>query len=517
MKILKLLVAAGGLGLAACGGDSLQSPDFTPALAGLTLTSNAEVDDTTATTPADYKLPIGARASLDVVGTFTLPPGSDDEFFDEQTEASLAVTPDGIASIENGELVGITTGVVTVTATKTDDITDETFSSQITFRITPVELVSIAIDPSAPVTISEFQTQSYRAIGTFTDDSTRAVSATWTDQGAVDILTFSPNPGAITEATPIPGSAGSSTTIRATAVDNTDLIAEVTISINTVTLDGIASVTCTPDTIGEGETSMCVANGEFSDGSSGAVPDNLVTWDSANEDAATIDANGDALGVNGGQTTLITATLSSPADSASTTLTVTDARCTTPLLGSAGDFTVPAMSLSSTAGTGAGTPFSMTCLICDVVNPENVIDGELATFGQLSITLGLLNPAVTLATNGSTTYPVGTPVGFVVAQPAGQLLSAELLSTLTITTLDSAGNPLESAGRAQPTFPVPGVPLNATLLGMIGGQEAVLFSFTPTTDAFTGLALTFDGGVVSALPAVNVFQACATADPAATP
>lgn len=495
------------------GGGGVQSLDFTPALLGLELSSTAEADETLT---AEYKAPIGEPVSLDVIGTFSLPPGSDPATEERAKDASFALEPDNIATIENGMLVGTALGVVTVTASKKDDVSEETrVSNEITIRITPAEIRSIAIDPSAPQTISEFQTQFYNAVGTFTDGSTRPVSAAWTDQGAVDIVTFSPNPGATTEVDPVDGSAGASTTIRATSVDDPDLFTEVQLNISTVTLTGVTSVTCTPSTIGEGETSACVANGSYSDGSSGVISDSLVTWSSSNTDAATIDANGDALGVNGGQTTTITATTT--AGAASTTLTVADARCTTPLLSSNGQVTIPATSLSSTAGTGAGTPFSATCLICDVINPANVIDGDIDTFGTQSITLGLLNPTVTLAVNGATSYPPGVPFGFVVAQPAGMLLSAELLSTLTVTTLDYAGNPLESAGRAQPTFPVPGVPLNATLLGILGGQEAVLFIFTPTTSNFTGLALTFDGGVVSALPSVNVFQACATADPGAAP
>lgn len=513
MKILKLLITATALSLAACGGDSIQSPDFTPALLGLSLSSTAEVDETAT---ADYKTPIGEPASLDVTGTFSLPPGSATDVEDRPTDADFTLSPAGIATVVDGALVGQTTGVVTVTASKKDDISGDTRTSEsISFRITPAEIRSIAIDPSAAQTISEFQSQTYSAIGTFTDGQTRPVSATWTDQAAVDIVTFSPNPAATTTAAPVSGSAGSSTTVRATSVDDTSLFAEVTLNINSVTLTGVASVTCTPSVIGVGENSACVATGSFSDGSSGAISDSLVTWSSSNTSAATIDANGDALGVTGGQTTTITATLTSPASSASTTLTITDARCTTPFLSSAGDAMTPPASLSSTAGTGAGTPFSQTCLVCDVLNPQNIIDGDIDTFGSLSITLGLLNPLATVSVSGATTYPGGTAAGFVVAQPAGLLLSAELLSTLTVTTLLDGAPQASGGARPQPGTLTTELPLTVTLLGMFGAQDAALISFVPTTP-FDGIALTLDGGVVSALPSINVFQACATADTTVT-
>lgn len=525
MKILRTLalLAAGAAGLAGCGDGGIQSPDFTPELLALSLSSDAD-DDTTNT--ADYEIPAGAAASLDVEGTFTLPPGSDTETETRSTTAEFEVTPASAGRIEDGAFVGVTPGaVVTVVATR-DDISSE----PITFRITAAKLVSIAINPSAPQTISEFQTQTYTALGTYTDTTAdnpaRPVSVTWDEVNSSPILTFSnpdnpggpANPATRTLVTPATGSAGSSTTVRATSVDDPTLVATVVLNINATTLTAIQSVVCTPSVIPVNQQSNCVANGSFSDGSTGQIPNQRITWTTPNDDNASVDANGVATGLVGGQTSLIVATISSPAGSASTTLTITDARCTTPFLAStAGTTVVPAVTTTSAGGTGAGTPFSQTCLVCSVDNPANVIDGSIDTFGTLSITLGLLEPTATLIARGTALYPPNVPVGFVIAQPPGVLLSAELLSTLTLTTLNG-DTAIESAGRPQPTFPVPGVPLNATLLGSIGGQQAVLVSFTPTaTQQFNGLALTFNGGLLAALPAINVFQACATADPAATP
>lgn len=530
MKILRTLalLAFGAAGLTGCGDGGVQSPDFTAELLGLTLSSDAEVD-TTAT--ADYQTPAGAAASLNVQGTFTLPPGSDTESETRPTSAEFEVTPADDGRIQDGAFIGVTPGaVVSVVATR-DGVTSE----PITFRITPAELVSIAIDPPDPQTISEFQTQTYAALGTYTDTTgdnpPRPVSVTWTEVNTSPILSFSnpdnpsgpANPAIRTRVTPAAGSAGSTTTVQATAVDDPTLIATVTLNIDDTTLTGIQDVVCTPSTIAVNATANCVANGTYTNAGSGQtttapIPNELITWTTPNDDNASVDANGVATGLVGGQTSEIVATISAPADTASAILTITDARCTTPFLAVTPGTTIfPTVSTSSTSGTGAGTPFSTTCLLCDVIDPGNVIDGDIDTFGTLSITLGLLNPTATLATNGTTTFPPNVPVGFVIAQPPGVLLSAELLSTLTVTTLDGSGNPLESAGRAQPTFPVPGLPLNATLLGAIGGQQAVLVSFTPTQNSFNGLALTFDGGLLAALPAINVFQACATADPAATP
>jgi hypothetical protein len=105
----------------------------------------------------------------------------------------------------------------------------------------------------------------------------------------------------------------------------------------------------------------------------------------------------------------------------------------------------------------------------------------------------------------------------VIAQPAGLLLSAEVLSTLTVSTIDTSGNVLQSGGAVpQPSDPIPILPATVTLLGTIGGQDAALISFEPT-GVFNGIALTFNAGVASVLPSINVFQGCAVANPEATP
>lgn len=534
------LVGVGAVGLAGCGSGSVQSPDFTPQLRALSLTSDAETGPVGV---ADYQVPVGARASLDVQGTFSLPPGSGSDTETRPTDADFSITPaDGAARIENGELVAVNQGgVVTVVARRDDPLSGDMIQSDpVTFVIVAPKLVSIAIDPSAAQTISTFQTQTYRVLGTFTDTTAdnppRPVNVTWEEVplsgDPVVTLSNPDNPsGAVspatrTRATPRMGKAGQSTQIRATSVDGQALTSTVTLNINTTVLSSLDSVTCTPDVIAVGAQATCVAQGTFTDSSSGqtstgALPNELLTWDTPSDNNASVDANGVATGLVAGSQSRVVATISSPiTGSAGDDLTITDARCTGPFLSAtAGTVLTPPSSVSSVGNSGAGTPFSATCLLCNIDNPGSVIDGDINTFGTLGITLGLLNPTATLSVRGTASYPSGTPAGFVVAQPAGPLLSAELLSTVTVTTLDSAGNAVEfasvGAGGGSP-FPLPPLPLNVTLLGTLGGKEAALISFTPT-QAFNGLALTFDGGVLSALPAINVFQACATANPAATP
>lgn len=515
MKSKRLLAATmfGLLGLVGCG-DSVQSPDFTALLTELDLDSDALVDTMPGVgAPLDQRfLAAGDSASLDLTGTFTTPPGSPSDSVDAPiTGADYTISPAGAATVSKDTLVGVTLGSTVRVSTTRGGIP----SNVLTFRIGPAILSSIDISP-ATSTISTLGATTFTATGTFSDGAMRPIEVTWSvvnspADGGVILSNLS---GQSTRATPVDGSEGTSAVITATAtlsdgnggmVTRTDT---ASISISSETLDRVTAVQPSNASVAPTGTVDFTAIGSFSDLSAtppvsrtGEIDDSAIDWTSSAPASADFvtpadRANGVATGIGPGSTTTITATLkaSIPSPStpslrtASTSLFVTDARCTAPLV------SPPATTLVTT---------SDTCLICGVATPEAVIDGSINTFAVMSQTVALLNGTVTLAVNGNAGPQPATRTGFVVAKPAGTLLSAELLSTLTVSTLDASGMVLESSSTGAEL-------LRLTLLGTIGGQDAALLSFVPTMP-FNGLALTFDSGLLSALPTVNVLQACAAA------
>lgn len=502
MKSVRILLALAVAFIAGCGDGEIQSPDFTSVLATLAL--SADDADTLPPDPNDpagpRRTPIGRLVPLTVTGGYTNPPGSDTELREVPlSDASFTVTPSTLAVVENGNLRG--TGVGTVTVVASQDGID---SAPLSFNVVAAVLDSITVTPST-ASISVNETASFSATGTFSDASTRPLVVTWS-LNPVDQLTLSPLIGQSTTATPDPDSAGTSTTLTASATseDGREVSGTATIDVGNEILVSLDAVVPTAQTVAPGATVEFTAQGTFSDGTdtrTGDIPDALVDWTSADTDVATIGIDtGVATGVTGGQQTTITATLKPSVTTdpdaqraANGTLTVSDARCTTPLVAAEG-----ATATVDTAGL---------CLLCAIDNPENVIDGSTDTAATITVPVGLLNGAATLLVDAEddppTTFAAGPRAGFVVAAPPG-LLSLELLSALTVATrLDGVAT--EDAGATSTN------PLGVTLLGRVGGRDAALISFE-TTLPYDGLSLSFSAGVAALLPSINVFQACATAE-----
>jgi len=103
--------------------------------------------------------------------------------------------------------------------------------------------------------------------------------------------------------------------------------------------------------------------------------------------------------------------------------------------------------------------------------------------------------------------------GFIIGRPAGALLSAEVLSGLTITTLRDGvaqeSKRVSSGGILDPL-------VRLTLLGLLGNSDTALLSLT-TTKPYDAISLTFSTGVASALTTTRVLGACGTVDLDAVP
>ena len=270
-------------------------------------------------------------------------------------------------------------------------------------------------------------------------------------------------------------------------------------------LTSLARVDQGTESISVGSTTGAQLIGNYQDGSQVPIPDADIVWTSSNTAVATVDANGVVTGVTPG-TAEITGTLR---DGVSPTVSPRNANSTVTVVGDL--CTVP---LSASNGATVTDSSSLLCLLCSVTNTLNVIDASNATFGTIRVPLALLNASssVTVSSNAAAPFPAGGAAGFLIARPVGQLLEAEVLSQVQVSTLLN-GVVQQTSG--------PTIPLRADLLGLAltgGGGDKALISIVPT-QPFDALRLTFVSGLVTAgilestLQTVNVYQACSSLTP----
>lgn len=171
---------------------------------------------------------------------------------------------------------------------------DNLYGTFLFFPVPPL-LVSVAVTP-ANVTIAKGATQAYTATGTYSDGSTRVLTADmdWTSTNTA-VATI-PLRGATIVAT---GVGGGSTTIRAgsdTYIGSTGL---------TVTQPPLTSIAVTPAnaSLPKNSTLQYTATGTYNDGSTQNITSS-VTWTSTNTGIATIATGGLATGVAAGTTTI---------------------------------------------------------------------------------------------------------------------------------------------------------------------------------------------------------------------
>ncbi|MGQ0618525.1 MAG: Ig-like domain-containing protein [Panacagrimonas sp.] len=257
-------------------------------------------------------------------------------------------------------------------------------------------------------------------------------------------------------------------------------------------------------TIVTGATTNLVAIGRYVDGTEQRLSDADLDWTSLNSAVASVDANGLVTGTVAGSATIQAAlktgvTSTTAARTATANLTVIDSACTTPFLASEG-----ATVSSST---------SALCLLCNITELPNVIDGSPTTAARIGVNLGLLNGSATIRVDNEPTspdLPPGQTTGFVIGRPPGGLLLAEALAQIDIEVLNN-GVVVERTG--------PRLPLRLQLLGGLPdtGDETGLASITPTV-GYDAIQITFKSGLVSGglqnnLANLRVFQACAAASP----
>lgn len=407
---------------------------------------------------------------------------------------SAVATIDATSGIATGVAVGTTT-VIATSGTITDSAT---------FNVVAATTTSLIISPSTS-TIPVGGTQVFTATSVLSNGVTTPAIVDWTSSNTAVATVAPANDVSQTTATGV--SVGAEpVTITASLVnalgDTVTQTATLTVTgvtlvdlIRVETADGEAQGRVTP-----GRSVEFVAIGRFSDDSEAPIEDADVTWTTGSGAIATIDADGFATGVAQGTTTVTAALVANPSDTASTTLTVTDPVCTTPLLQSEGALV-----------TDFATPL---CVGCSVTNSGNIINDDTEDFAVANTLVGVLGASVGVTVTAEPEVPgpytvpfaAGSNAGFIIGKPAGTLVTAEVLSQVIVSTLLD-GNVQESTSDG-------GTPLRLDLLGLqlLGGSETALLSFK-TSLPYDAIQLTLNSGTATALSNVQVYRACGTAEP----
>lgn len=236
-----------------------------------------------------------------------------------------------------------------------------------------------------------------------------------------------------------------------------------------------------------------------------------VTWSSADASIATINASSGvatAVGEVGQQTTITATLIADPTKKATATLVINPDSCITPLLAAQG--------ATATEGTAANQGSAGVCLLCSVSNPGNVINANPDDAGNITVAVGALNAYRSIDVTGSVDAPsytlpfaAGSRPAFIVRNPTGPLVLAEVLSQIEMSTLLN-GVPQESTSSLTP------LRLDLLGLGLIDNKSAGLVSFT-TSKPYDGIRIKLRGGLATALSTVDVMQACATSQPPLQP
>jgi hypothetical protein len=277
-------VAADGRATPLAQGATIVRATYAGKTAQALLTVTAAELRTLAVTGAAASTPLGLDVQFTATGTFS-DASEADVTQDVAWEALVPGTLDasGVASVlETGLATTLAQGTVTVRATL------GAVSGSAELAVTAPELVSIAITPGQASTPIGAGAQ-FRAVGTYTDDSTADVAVTWS---AVEPGTETPSTVATIAADGLatPEAIGTAT-IRATTgafSATADL---------TVTLATLASVRVVPETpsVALGTTAQFRAMGTFSDATEHEV---AAAWTALDPDAggassvATISATG---------------------------------------------------------------------------------------------------------------------------------------------------------------------------------------------------------------------------------
>jgi trimeric autotransporter adhesin len=442
MKSVRLLAALmlGALGLTACGGGGANSPTFTPVLESIEIT-NAD---------GSRSVPAGRRLTLTAIGNFTNPPGSDAATEARAVQPDYTVSNPAVATIEGNQLVAVSVGNVTVTATK-----DGKSSAAVPFEVTPAVLEQIVVTPNDP-TIPSGTTQTFSAQGIYSNStSPRAIDETVTwSSSVVGVAIVSPATGATTTATTPRPATGAQPSPNVTIITASAMNSEgTTISDSsqltvgppiTVTLSGITPL---DPSVALGRTQTFQAAGQRSDDSLVTdVPDSELQWSSSNESVATINGAGLASTLTQGTTDITATLLAFPGQSQSTTLTVTPPVLTgivitpddptIPMLGSVvlnaqGIYTDSATPRTIQTTVGWMSSNALIASVSPATGPSVTVQGLL--MGNAAVTASSLNEEnVTISSSVTVTVTSLLPLSLSTVAPTSSMETSSRSSTSVV-------------------------------------------------------------------------------------
>jgi gliding motility-associated-like protein len=143
----------------------------------------------------------------------------------------------------------------------------------------------------------------------------------------------------------------------------------------------------------------------------------------------------------------------------------------------------------------------LLCLGCSVTNPANASDGNLQTYSTLNVAVGVAAQTYQTLTFPGGTKPAGTPVT-VKLGTGDNLLSLTALGGVSLQAYNGntpVGSPVSAA----------------TLLSVLSNNNQIEVSFSPT-QAYDGIRVTLNGGLVGALSTLYLYEGFATVPGAAT-
>ena len=259
----------------------------TPALVSLSGEGNTNNLQSLTVTPLNSSIAAGLTRQFTATGTFTNPARS----VNLTSSVTWTSNTPAVATVSNTAATkGLATGVSAGTTTIRAALSGLNNSTVLT--VTPVELLSIAVAPTAP-SIALGTSQQFTATGTYTNGSTLDItpSVAWTS--SVPTIANVSAAGLATSAQV------GSTVIAATSGA---ISGSATLTVTPATLVSI-SVTPVAPAVAKGLRQQFTASGLFTDGSTQDLTPSAA-WSSSADAVATIDAAGLATGVNTGTATI---------------------------------------------------------------------------------------------------------------------------------------------------------------------------------------------------------------------
>ncbi|TAM25371.1 MAG: hypothetical protein EPN60_12240 [Nevskiaceae bacterium] len=462
--------------------------------------------------PASASVPLGLSQTITAIGSYQKTDGSTETHTVTELLSWLSSAPTVASVPEQGSTVTVSTlqqnatpVQIKASAVAADGSVVERSAAITVIAPELQQVVVLRSDNAAspPYAVPRGASINLVAKGIYTDSSTpRDIPGTvsWSSSDpAATVLALSNQPNGSVDVKGV--SLGSATvTVTTTKNDGVSTVSSVPANVTVgaavlQSLDG-ARITPVPANVAIDASLQLNVVGKYTDGTEAIVPASELNWTSSNTGIATVSATGVALGKVQGSA-VVTATLktapSSGAGSVSTTLTVTDAICTGPLLATQG-------------ATVSSYTLPVLCLACTVSDETSAIDNDLSTYAGLNVNLGLLGGYAELEVTSPMQVPItveGQRAGFIISRPPGELLSLALLGGVTMDTLDSSGNVLETAV----TFDG----LRLTLLGIyVIGQDAYVLSM-PVTEPYNKLRLRMNAGLATVAQSLQINSSCAVA------